>query len=52
MQIDIGWPEAIYLAINIGGLCVIARKGGETTTAILTWFLVTLPLLYWGGFFS
>lgn len=52
MSISIGWPEAIYLLINIAGLCVVVKDGERAATPILTWFFVTLPLLYWGGFFS
>lgn len=59
MNIVIGWPEGIYLALNlicVGWLCAMHGKPRTGTysawDAALTWFFITLPVLYWGGFFS
>ena len=54
MEIHIGWPEGIYLALNI--LCmgyVGAEKGASAAIGYgLAWLFITLPLLVWGGFFA
>jgi hypothetical protein len=56
--IVIGWPEGIYLALNLIGVGYIISKHGRPKTGvyhatdICVWLFLTLPLLYWGGFFS
>lgn len=54
MSIVIGWPEGIYLALGVLGSVHIASGRAERPTAlsIALWVFVTLPLLWWGGFFS
>jgi hypothetical protein len=58
MSINIGWPEGIYLLLNILSLPLIARSmtdDAKTTAgcaSIVLWVFLTLPLLYWGGFFA
>ena len=53
---NIGWPEGIYLALNLLGIGFLLAKGEryemKTIDIILTWLFVTLPLLWWGGFFA
>lgn len=54
MNIVIGWPEGIYLGLNL--ICMAysgAVSGGRSLVGYgLAWVFLTLPLLYWGGFFS
>lgn len=55
MVINIGWPEGIYLAVNI--ICIAFLACGERGYAkalgyTVTWLFFTLPLLFWGGFFA
>lgn len=53
MNLYIGWPQGIYLLLNIVSLPLLARQvGGKAAPTILSWLFVTLPLLWWGGFFS
>jgi hypothetical protein len=58
VNINIGWPEAIYLIINILSLPPLAlklsdeNKGCAALACLVLWLFVTLPLLYWGGFFA
>lgn len=54
----VGWPQALYLGINILCIAIIGGTPPEKRTPpspvgiTLMWITVTLPLLYWGGFFS
>jgi len=54
VNIVIGWPEGIYLGLNL--ICMAysgAVSGGRSLVGYgLAWVFLTLPLLYWGGFFS
>lgn len=54
---NIGWPQAIYLALTFMSLGIVAARNGEprepyslglqcVTTAL------AFGLLWWGGFFS
>ena len=55
MDVVIGWAEVIYLALNILLLCagfLFGKRAGEIGCAGVLWVCITLPLLYWGGFFS
>jgi hypothetical protein len=59
MNVTLGTPEIIYLVLNIIFLALAAygtiRKGntaGPFVFALFLWVFVTLPILYWGGFFS
>lgn len=58
MEMNVGWPEGIYLALNIIALALIGgtppedRKPIKPVPATVFWLGITLPLLYWGGFFS
>jgi hypothetical protein len=58
MNIHIGWPEAIYLVLNILSLPPLAykladeAKGCAALACLVMWVFLTLPLLYWGGFFA
>ena len=50
-----GWPQLIYLGINILSLGMMIEKKQVTVSTAglaLSWICITLPLLYWGGFFS
>lgn len=50
-----GWPQIIYLLVNVFSLGVMLIKGKTEVTflnMLVGWVLITLPLLYWGGFFS
>ena len=56
---NVGWPQAIYLALTLLGLGVEISRHGEpkkpgrynaVSTLIAT--VVVLSLLYWGGFFD
>jgi len=50
-----GWPQIIYLLLNFLAMGYLAAKGRVEATfagTTLTWVSVTLPLLYWGGFFG
>lgn len=53
----LGWPQGIYLALTAVGLGVTIAKHGEPKgnysvgTALVS-LAITLPLLWWGGFFS
>ena len=56
MELVIGWPQGIYLAILLLSLGIIAGKHGETYRANF-WVsgattLLILGLLTWGGFFG
>jgi len=57
--VNVGWPQAIYLALTLLGLGVEISRHGEpkkpgrynaVSTLIAT--VVVLSLLYWGGFFD
>jgi len=51
----IGWPQLIYLALNLFGLGNIVAKGSVETKAshaVPVWIFIVLPLLWWGGFFG
>lgn len=58
MNIVMGWPEWIYVGINILGLLISVSEHGKpqsgTKNAVpsVIALLIVLPLLYWGGFFS
>jgi hypothetical protein len=55
MSVHIGWPEAIYLAMNIGFLilgCFDKERRSALGCAVFLWVFVSLPLLWWGGFFA
>ena len=51
---NIGWPEAIYLALNVICLAamVVTENAKGAILGALVWLFVTIPLLVWGGFFS
>ncbi|MEA9551732.1 hypothetical protein ABFU65_12010 [Xanthomonas campestris pv. raphani] len=56
---NIGWPQALYLALLLIGLGIAISKHGEMKkperhkagTTFVASMLVVL-LLYWGGFFA
>lgn len=58
----VGWPQGIYLAVNVASLLFLAFKAGKGESLsnthkdmigrTLTWLVLTLPLLWWGGFFG
>ena len=52
--INIGAPEGIYLVLQITSLALamLSEKRGPAAFALAFWVFVTLPLLYWGGFFE
>jgi hypothetical protein len=59
MNIIIGWPEGIYLALNLICVGILAARHGQPKIEtedlwghLIPWVFITLPLLYWGGFFS
>ncbi len=58
MNLVIGWPEGIYLAVTVLGAAGQVMKGvGESRrpgwyTGLGLAHLGMLGLLYWGGFFS
>lgn len=54
MNIVIGWPEGIYLGLNMAMLAIamLGENRAGSIIALLMWVLITLPLLYWGGFFA
>jgi len=51
-------PQIIYLIINVISATVHLTKLGEPKTGnyealpVILWVILTLPLLYWGGFFG
>jgi len=55
---NIGWPESIMLGIIVFSLLVTAMVEGEPKTGKHSLALkmldaiITLGLLYWGGFFD
>ena len=55
MSIVIGWPQALYLAINLlfVALAMFGEDGGKRAgCAFIIWITTSIPLLVWGGFFS
>ena len=58
MLIHIGWPQAIYLLLFIGGgvTAVLQMDPGQRRKKAMgmqaTGAIAALVLLYWGGFFS
>lgn len=55
MNLHIGWPQGIYLALHLFGVgYTLAEKdktvGGYIGTVVAS--AITLGLLYWGGFFG
>lgn len=57
MQLHIGWPQGIYLALIIMDLVLMAYKHGKPRKNYSIWEYVVsaaivLTLLFWGGFFS
>ena len=54
MEFHIGWPEGIYLAINILSAAYLgAIQGARKAVAyVVAWLFLTMPLLIWGGFFA
>lgn len=55
---NIGWPEGILLGIIVLGLVLTATVDGEKKTGKHSLSLrmldamITIGLLYWGGFFA
>ena len=50
-------PQVIYLLINVFGLGILFVSHGKEgkvngIAPTLAWLLITLPLLWWGGFFG
>jgi len=57
MNINIGWPEGIFLALTIMTMALRYSYIGNPRPADKWWapffdVVVGLGLLYWGGFFS
>lgn len=57
MNIVIGWPEGIYLALLLLGFGYAIAKHGEPrdnydAVMYLVRVIVIVSLLWWGGFFS
>lgn len=57
MNIVIGWPEGIFLGLLLLGLGYATAKDGEPRSnydvgASLLCVVITVALLWWGGFFS
>lgn len=58
LNIHIGWPQGIYLALTLLGLAVALNRHGKSkegkhdagTSFIATG--IVLALLMWGGFFN
>jgi hypothetical protein len=53
----IGWPQGIYLVLCLIGAAIQGAQHGkmlkrDAYASIGAWMFITLPLLWWGGFFS
>ncbi len=56
MTIQLGWPQAIYIAITLLGLILAAKDHGKPREPSSFWTQligsgITYVLLIWGGFF-
>ena len=56
-ELTIGLPQFIYLLFNIISIIFLYDKKGREhkltrTGTVLGWVFLTLPILWWGGFFS
>lgn len=49
----IGWPQGIFLALQVASICANSKTGkpGHTTGYVIGTLLVD-ALLVWGGFFG
>jgi hypothetical protein len=58
MNINIGWPEGIWIGLVMSGLIVSAvfhgepKKGKYSFPVTFTSTIISLLLLLWGGFFK
>lgn len=56
-MISIGWPEAILLTLYALGFAITCEEAGKPRgpykpSTTLASIVISLGLLYWGGFFS
>lgn len=49
---DIGWPELIWIGLNLFGLGYSTTKGGREFLSTTAATAIQVGLLWWGGFFS
>ena len=58
MEVNIGWPEGIWIAMTLLGLLIAQHKDGQTKTYEYSFnqtvmnAIISGGMLYWGGFFS
>ncbi len=54
MEMNIGWPEGIYLVLNVLclALMVFTQSAKGALWGAVIWLFVTFPLLIWGWFFA
>jgi hypothetical protein len=58
LTLNIGFPEAIYLALTFLGLGLILAKDGQPKEGTYSFpitlcsIILVIVLLWWGGFFS
>ena len=57
-QMIIGWPQGIYLGLAALALLISVMKNGEPLKGkydpwiVVLRLAISLPLLWWGGFFG
>ena len=56
--VHLGWPQFIYLTLTILGVAIVLRRHGQSRPGsynilkTLIASVLTLMLLYWGGFLT
>ncbi len=57
MTLHLGWPQALYLLLTLGGLLASAQDHGKPKTGKTNFWpalvasILCFALLIWGGFF-